>query len=128
MEYRPHPDVCVRPSATHGLGVYAAAAIPADTVLERCAVLQDMYMRDRQRSCAFQRYLYFAWKDHPTVGIMPSGFGSMYNDGGRCCNVVYTVDMDRRCMTFVALRDIDEDEELLIDYQAMTRPELKCEF
>ena len=60
MEYRPHPDVCVRPSETHGLGVYAAAALPADTIIERCAVLQDMYLRDRQRPCAFQRYLYFA--------------------------------------------------------------------
>eukprot|EP01043_Picozoa_sp_COSAG02_P098849 COSAG02_NODE_34981_length_475_cov_1.329787_1_plen_88_part_01 len=59
------------------------------------------------------------WKDYPTVGILPSGFGSMYTDGGRCCNVVYTLDMDRRCMTFVALRDIEEGEELLIDYQAM---------
>jgi hypothetical protein len=30
-----------------GLGVYAAAALPADTVIERCAVLQDMYLDRR---------------------------------------------------------------------------------
>ena len=94
----------------------------------RCSRTCTCATARRQRPCAFQRYLYFAWKDYPTVGVLPGGFGSMYNDGGRCCNVVYTLDMDRRCMTFVALRDIEEGEELLIDYQAMTRPELKCEF
>ena len=39
-----------------------------------CAILESMYRRQPGRPCAFQRYLYFAWEDHPNVGFMPSGF------------------------------------------------------
>ena len=128
MEYRPHADICVRKSKKHGLGVFARSPIRADSVVETCAILESMYRRQPGRPCAFQRYLYFAWDDHPNVGFMPSGFGTMYNDGGRCRNVVYELDMNARCMTFRAIRGIEVGEELVIDYKQMTREELKCEF
>ena len=128
MEYRVHADVCVRQSKTHGLGVFARAPVKADSVIETCAVLENMYRRTPGHPCAFRRYLYYAWEEHPDVGFMPSGLGTMYNDGGRCCNVMYELDMNTRCMTFRALRGIEPDEELTIDYRAMTRPELKCSF
>ena len=36
MGYRPHPDVCVWESETHGLGVFAPAAISGDVAIEWC--------------------------------------------------------------------------------------------
>ena len=39
MEYGPHPALVVRNSNTHGLGVYTREALPAGTVVERCAIL-----------------------------------------------------------------------------------------
>ena len=99
MEYGPHPALVVRSSKTHGLGVYTRDALPAGTVVERCAILESMVRRtpEHPRS-AMDRYTFFCWKPYPDIGFMPSGFGTMYNDAGRCCNVVHTLDMDRRCL------------------------------
>ena len=126
--FGPLVDICVKESDTHGLGVFARGKIEADTVIERCAVLASMYQRTPGRPCAFSRYLYYAWADFPTVGFIPSGFGTMYNDGGMCCNVVYEVDMNSRCLSFTVIKDIEPGEELVIDYKQLTREPLKCSF
>ena len=127
MEYCPHPALVVRDSKTHGLGVYTREALPAGTVVERCAVLESMVRRtpEHPRS-AMDRYTFFCWKPYPDIGFMPAGFGTMYNDAGRCCNVVHSLNMDRRCLTFTALRDIEADEELLMDYKQDSRPKILC--
>ena len=39
------PQLHVKPSASHGLGVFARDKIDADTVIERSAVLEDMHRR-----------------------------------------------------------------------------------
>ena len=125
MEYCPHPALVVLDSKTHGLGVFTRECIPAGTVVERCAILESMVMRTRERPrSAMDRYTFFSWEAHPGIGFMPAGFGTMYNDGKRCCNVVHTLDMDTRCLTFTAIRDIGEGEELLMDYEQQTRAQI----
>lgn len=128
MEYGPHPALVVRSSKTHGLGVYTREALPAGTVVERCAILESMVRRtpEHPRS-AMDRYTFFSWKPYPDIGFMPAGFGTMYNDAGRCCNVVHSLDMDRRCLTFTTVRDIEAGEELLMDYAQDSRPTILCE-
>ena len=127
MEYRPHPALVVRSSKTHGLGVYTREALPAGTVVERCAILESMVRRtpEHPRS-AMDRYTFFSWKPYPDIGFMPAGFGTMYNDAGRCCNVVHSLDMDRRCLTFTTVRDLEAGEELLMDYAQDSRPTILC--
>ena len=128
MEYSIVPQLHVKPSASHGLGVFARDKIDADTVIERSAVLEDMYRRIPGHCCAFSRYLYYAWQEFPNIGLIVTGYGSMYNDGGMCCNVVWELDINNRCMTYTAIRDIEPGEELVIDYKQMTREPLKCTF
>ena len=57
MEYRVHADVCVRESKTHGLGVFARSPVKVDSVIETCAVLENMYRHTPGQPCAFRRYL-----------------------------------------------------------------------
>ena len=76
------PQVHVKQSETHGLGVFARDKIDADTVIERSAVLQSMYRRTSGRPCAFAKYLYYGWEEYPDIGMIVTGYGSMYNDGG----------------------------------------------
>ena len=77
MEYGPHPALVVRSSKTHGLGVYTREALPAGTVVERCAILESMVRRtpEHPRS-AMDRYTFFCWKPYPDIGFMPAGFVS----------------------------------------------------
>eukprot|EP01043_Picozoa_sp_COSAG02_P064976 COSAG02_NODE_9663_length_2148_cov_3.258122_2_plen_122_part_00 len=107
MEYSVLPQLHVKQSETHGLGVFAREKIAADTVIERSAVLQSMYRRTSGRPCAFAKYLYYGWEDYPDVGMIVTGYGSMYNDAGMCCNVVWDLDINNRCMTYTAIRDIE---------------------
>jgi hypothetical protein len=127
MEYFPHPALVVRDSKTHGLGVYTREALPAGTIIERCPILESMVRRtpEHPRS-AMDRYTFFCWAPYPDIGFMPAGFGTMYNDAGRCCNVRHSLDMDKRCLTFSTTRDIDAGQELLMDYKQNSRPEILC--
>ena len=127
MEYGPHPALVVRASSTHGLGVFAKYSIRAGTVIERCAILESMVLRTPTRPRSdLDRYLFYNWEGYANIGYMPSGFGTMYNDAGRCCNVTHHLDMNNRCLTFVAVRDIEVDEELLMDYKQDSRPKIIC--
>ena len=69
------------------------------------------------------RYSY-TWPAHPYVHFMAAGFATMYNDGRRCCNVRWELDMDRRRLSFYAIRDIEPGEELTIDYNQCCRPNI----
>ena len=91
--------------------------------MERSAVLESLIDR-RHVTCGMERYMYASWTQFPHIYIMPSGFGTMYNDAGRCANVRHELDMNQRLMSFVAVRDIEPGEELRIDYRQTTRQDI----
>ena len=125
MEYFPLPALHVRSSPKHGLGVFTREPLAADAVVERCAVLESMVRSVRGRPAPqMVRYMYRGWKQFPDVSFMPAGFGTMYNNGERCCNVRWELDMNSRCLSFHAIRDIEAGEELTIDYRQMHRPDI----
>ena len=127
MEYAPLPCIRVRASPTHGLGVFTDEPIAADTVVERCAVLETLVrLTPQQPQAQMMRYMYTGWKEYPDICFMPAGIGTMYNNGERCCNVRWELDMDNRCLSFHAIRDIAAGEELLMDYNQMRRPKILC--
>ena len=109
MEYAPLPCLAVKQSPAHGLGVFTREAIAAGTVVERAAVLESL-LDKRQARCGMEWYCYGSWAPFPHVFFMPAGFGTMYNDAQRCSNVVHALNMDQRCLTFTALRDIEVGE------------------
>ena len=124
MEFGPLASVCVRQSDTHGLGVFATAAIEADTVVEHAPVLDTMVRMTRRRPYPDMHRYSYTWPAHPYVQFMAAGFATMYNDGHRCCNVRWELDMDCRRLSFYAIRDIEPGEELTIDYHQCSRPDI----
>ena len=94
---------------------------------EHCAVLETLVrLTPQQPQAQMMRYMYTGWKEYPDICFMPAGFGTMYNNGERCCNVRWELDMDNRCLSFHAIRDIAAGEELLMDYNQMRRPKILC--
>lgn len=99
-----------------GRGVFAATKIANGALIESCPViaLQDPKDRDRLRKTGLVNY-YFLWgkrRDHAALCL---GWGAVYNHSF-APNARYEKVMEDLRMDFYALRDIEPDEEILVNY------------
>ena len=116
------PAVYIRDTGTaRGRGVFAARAFKQGDVVEACPVVTFVPLPGRQLPPDIRKIV-FAWGrllglDSPRPAIA-LGYGSMYNHsnpaGLRC-----QADAANSILRFIALRDIDADEELTINYNAI---------
>lgn len=105
----------MRPSARHGLGVFAADDHDAGDVIERCPLL----VIDGPQAAPPD--------DSPVAGYvfdlgdgragLAWGYGSLYNHDPEP-SAAYEIDLDAEppILSFVALRPITAGEEVTIDY------------
>jgi SET domain-containing protein len=128
-----NPKIEVRESTIHGYGVFAKDFIKKDELLEEChwvripkEVSPDMSKEDGE---FILRYL-FQWPkimkmgggslpmDTPWVGAAPFGFGQIYNsrDRNSTPNADWETNVEINLFEFSAIKDIQKDEEILIDY------------
>lgn len=114
----PPADVYVADSRMPGAGrgVFAARAIAAGALIERCPVipLEDPKDRDRLRKTGLVNY-YFLWGNGRTRAAICMGWGAVYNHSF-APNARYEKVMEDRRMDFHALRDIATDEEITVNY------------
>lgn len=121
-----HPDdlawtdtLVVRPSATHGLGVFARRRFEAGEVVERVPLImipdEDMHYF-RIRGSFMHRYAMPGIPDDEHSALM-NGFGTLYNHqpDPALANVVWRY-AGGRLMLYVASRTIAPGEELTFDY------------
>lgn len=105
----------MKPSALVGRGVFTGRPIPGGSVVELSPVIV-LGVRDRQaiHGTVLHDY-YFQWAGEGAAIAL--GLGSIYN---HCStpNLEYVLDYDFAQIRFIAARDIEAAEELLIDYQA----------
>ncbi|TVY73456.1 SET domain-containing protein [Lachnellula suecica] len=116
-----------------GRGVFASKDIPARTVLEVCPVLVLDPVENKEYIEKTDLYNYtYNWpytptgngKDHlkgsekppTTTQAVILGLGSMFNHSNIQQNVGWERDIANRLITYTALRDIKEGEELCISY------------
>ena len=92
-----------------GRGVVARCAIPADTVIERAPVL--VIPEDELDDSVLVNYVYHWGRNTVALAL---GYGSLYNHSFTP-NAKYE-DIGRQTKVFTALRDIDEGEEITINY------------
>lgn len=105
-----HPSLEVRPSTRHGRGVFTRAPIARGTVIERCVAL----LLTPGTTELFDYRFNWPRNDRRTYAVA-LGFGSLYNHSDRP-NVDWETRDDLDLFVFHALRDLEEDEEIVIDY------------
>lgn len=104
-----------------GRGVFAAHAIKKGEIIERCPCLtfEEGEAAEHIDQTPLECY-YFRWKE--AVNAILFGFGSLYNHS-YSPNAVYVRNFADTTMDFVAHRDIEQHEEITINYNGV--PESK---
>lgn len=102
-------------AAGKGRGVFAKRKIPSGEVIESTPVIvfpksQWKYIEKTN----INSYCYY-WGNELEDGAIALGLGSMYNHSYEP-NAKYVRRIDRRTMDYVAIRDIEEGEEITINY------------
>ena len=108
-----HPNIIVKESPIHGLGVFAISDIPKDTLIEEChyIVLKNRF---RQLDKVLQKYV-FSYPKRKSQSAIGFGFASIYNHSEEP-NIEFEYDNDK--LIFTSLRDIKKGEELCHCYSS----------
>jgi uncharacterized protein len=104
--------ITVKDSPGMGRGVFAAAKIKKGEVIEVAPiiVLQFEDFIDTRWNLLFE---YYFWMDNEVV--LALGYGSLYNHSPHG-NAEYKIDIKASSITFTAIKDIKEGEEILFNY------------
>jgi hypothetical protein len=100
-------NIEVKPSPIHGLGVFATAAIPANTLLEECHLLFFPSESTLLRSYQFRL--------NDAMCVLPLGCGAIYNHADQP-NASYDMDAVRNVMLVKSKRPLAKGEEIFISY------------
>lgn len=100
---------------TKGRGVFAAHNIPAGQLIEICpvVVLQGSEKEFLQESELYNYY--FIWGESDESFAIALGFGSVYNHS-YSPNAFYEADYQKNILIFRSLVDIEQDAEILVNY------------
>ena len=103
------PSVRISTSPLHGNGVFALRSFKANDVVEECPILtiprDDRYVANL-----------YIFKDYssPSKVMLLLGYGSLYNHSKNKANAFFQ--QTRQSVVFIASRDIQTGEEILINY------------
>lgn len=109
----------VKTSPIHGRGVFAAADITANSILEECHFIQLKEMNFAKLDETLKDYVFVfprGAKGTERTYAIPLGLGSIINHAHDNPNATWTTNESRWLFVFTALRDIQAGEEILIDY------------
>ena len=109
------PYLVILPSGERGKGVYTTSFISKGTVLEISPVL---VMGEADRMHLDQTLLHdyiFEWQESSKTCCMALGYIPMYNHSAPA-NCDYDMDFEHQTMSITAVRDIQQGEELFINY------------
>jgi SET domain-containing protein len=115
MEIKPPTKIKIGNSPIHGLGVFSTTKITKGEIIERCPFLL-FPQSNLEKIPVFSNYAFCYprsenWDEHALV----FGYGSYYNHS-ETPNVDWYTNNEERTFVYFALRDINEEEELLINY------------
>ncbi len=109
-----HLPIRVGVSKTLGVrGIIADTVIKKGTIIERCPIV---LIPTSQEKALFQTVLgryYFEWTKQYHALVL--GYGSLYNHS-YSPNVRYDFNYKNRVMTYTAINDVEEGDELTINY------------
>lgn len=121
------PCLYIAEAGTKGRGVFTAADITADSVIEIAPVV---VMPDGERKLIDQTLLHdyiFEWGDGTQECCLALGWVSVYNHS-YTSNCTYDMDYDEKTITIQTIRKIKAGEELTINYNGTWNNDKKIWF
>lgn len=100
-----------------GKGVFAKETIHKDEVIERCPIIllqEDATHQIRQTELMDYYFMWGGPAEHHKSAIC-LGFGSLYNHS-YTPNATYKNLIDKQIIEFVAIKDIEKEEEIYVNY------------
>jgi SET domain-containing protein len=115
MKISPPTKIYLKDSPLHNLGVFSSQTIKKGEVIDVCPFL-SFPQGSQEKIPVFSNYTFCFprsenWDEHALV----LGYGSYYNHS-ETPNVDWYTNNEERTFVYFALRDINEEEELLINY------------
>jgi uncharacterized protein len=115
MKISPPTKIYLKDSPLHNLGVFSSQTIKQGEVIDVCPFL-SFPQSSSEKIPVFSNYTFcypcsVDWNTHALV----LGYGSYYNHS-ETPNVSWKTNEDDKTFIYFALRDINEEEELLINY------------
>ncbi len=105
----------VRTEPQKGRGVFTDDPISTGTLIESCPVIEIPAMHSKHIDATVLYDYYFGWGEDDRDIAVVLGYGSIYNHS-YSPNAVYHKNLPARTVDFVALRDIEGGEEILVNY------------
>ncbi len=96
-----------------GKGVFASKTIKKDEIIEECPVFVLPKTDYPLVKKTILRNYYFMWGK--TTAAVCFGYGSFYNHSYEP-NATYRKNIKTQTIEFLAIRDINKDEEILVNY------------
>lgn len=108
-------NIFVKNTTDMGRGVFARLPILEGHIIEECPCISVPY--DITSACQHTVLRFYVFRGGPSEDILALGYGSLYNHAPEgVANAVYTYDGANNVITFTALRNIEEGEQVLINY------------
>lgn len=113
--FYPSSIIYAAPSSISGLGVFAKKEIQEGEIIEECPIVE--ISEDELSNLTKTKLLeyYFAWEKNFKSAAIVLGYGSLYNHSYEP-NAKYIKDMDDKTVRFVALKKIEQEQEILVNY------------
>jgi SET domain-containing protein len=111
----PSSNIYANQSSIEGLGVFARHSIKEGDVIEEAPLIliPEDQLSDLTKTCLLEYY--FAWGHKFSEAAIGLGFASLYNHSFEP-NAKYIKDVENSVLRFVAIKDIKQDEEIVVNY------------
>jgi len=108
-----HSGIFIKKSNIHGWGVFTNSKILENEIVEECIIPDEKIPLN---SDILKRY-YFIWPKTPNYNsyCLPLGFACTYNHSTKP-NVKWLINEKEKLMIFIAIKDINKNEELVHNY------------
>ena len=107
--------ICVKDSPGKGRGIFSQRNFKKGEVIEICPVIVlPAEEIDSLELTQLYNY-YFAWGPDSKDAAIALGYGSLYNHSYNP-NARYYKDFENSLLKYICIRDIQEDEEITINY------------
>ena len=115
MKISPPLKIYLKDSPLHNLGVFSSQKIEKGEVIDICPFL-SFPQSSKEKIPVFSNYAFcYPRSENWTTHALVLGYGSYYNHS-ETPSVDWNTNEDDRTFIFFTLRDIDEGEELFINY------------
>jgi uncharacterized protein len=114
------PFAYVKETGARGRGVFASRGFKSGEIVETCPIIVvDKPMSDLpgEIACILFGWSYLVTRQVGPMTAIALGYGSLYNHNNPA-NMRYEADDHIKAIRFIAVRDIVQDEELTVNYNA----------